>query len=109
MLNDFSLAIDTQNSFYKFLSSYQEGVEGKIDMDEVKEGGGESNQPLIDYLAEWGEMEVKVKVLTAGYWPSYPTIDLNLPHEMGLAIKVNHKKYFLSLFSHTFYFIFKGI
>jgi len=97
MLNDLSLALDTQSTFEQFIQSYDpslvEDRDQELERENVQEGKESAishhapHVPTEDYQALWGDMEVKVKVLTGGYWPSYPTVDIHLPFEMNSAIQ----------------------
>uniref|UniRef100_A0A7S2V5E8 Cullin family profile domain-containing protein n=1 Tax=Fibrocapsa japonica TaxID=94617 RepID=A0A7S2V5E8_9STRA len=73
MMNDLAVGVDHQADFQKYLKEQQAGVMGKMDFN--------------------------VQVLTTGYWPTYKTMDVNLPPEMVRGTQV-FKDYYDSKTSH---------
>jgi hypothetical protein len=66
MLNDLAVGVDHQKEFLEHLKTKHIGL-GKIAADDFT-----------------------VKVLTTGYWPSYPIYDVVLPPEMQKCVQVRH-------------------
>lgn len=96
MLSDLSIGVDHEKEFkahYDAKAAETTSGEGSVEGSSSSSlaaggGGGGSSSCSSAGSSNLSSLEFSVQVLTTGYWPSYPTFEINLPPDMTRASKV---------------------